>query len=777
MITSSAPSTGAGRGLGDWIRIIRRRRAIVGGSVLLALAGAGFSIATTPTRYRAEAVVALNVRQVEISPVASIVSDLPQEAPVVRTEIDLISSRMMAEKVMDRLGLADAPASAELWPERPWWASPGGLARAGLRLLISGLRADTDEGEPPPPADPRREIVDRLLSGLRVSNDGRSYTIFIAFTAHDPTFAAEVANAYASAYLDQQVEFQTAGIQNASEWLGSKLESLRSDLQQSELAVEAFRRQAGLTETRGTEPLMQRINALNTEIAVARASRAAAEARLQTARRLAEAGDAEGFAEVLASPVIQSLRRDETEAIRALLQIERFDALKASQIPIIEAQQVETRRRIDQEIGRVLASLASEVEVAARKEQELIGALEEMEAAFAESRRSAVALNQLEREANANRLLYESFLSRYKQTIEQDGLATPEAHLISVATPPKQTASPVLPLIGLALIGGLGGGISLAVVRDHLDRRVRSTLPFEASTGTRVIGLVPKSSRKRRARPAYPLVRDAASPHAFALRRMEMAVRHLRKANGPTVVMVTSANAREGKTAICTGLARYAALAGQRAVVVDANLRAPGAAGPRAGAGAALNDVLNGGASWTSVVVRDPLSPAHVIPARPHTGDTSLLVGSQAFAGLLESLRGSYDLIVIDTPAVLPSPDASAIAAFADVTLLVVRWGVTTIDDVMSALRHLDLSSGAVHAAVLNQVVPAQQDVWETRLTGIAHGDQAGDTASVAGAGETPPRHIHRAGAETHQWKDGVTNGHDRPAVDDYRPARRGTSG
>ncbi|WP_207482580.1 GumC family protein [Arenibaculum pallidiluteum] len=708
MIASRHPADEVRSGPVDWFRLLARRKLIVLGSVLIAVACASLVVLTTPTRYRAEAVLALNVRNIQISPTANIISTLPQEEPVIRTEIDLISSRLMAERVADRLKLDEAVAS-ELWPERPWWSSPEGLLGAAFRWGWAPAGSDGAA------ADARREIVDRLMSGLKVSNDGRSYTIYVAFTAYDPDFAAKAANTYAQAYLDQQVEFQTSGIQSASEWLGSKLETMRIELERSELAVETFRHEAGLSEVAETTPMMLRINALNSEIVLARSARAAAEARLQTALELARSdGTIDGFAEVLASPAIQSLRRDEMETTRSLLQLEQLDAMKGPQAAALAAQKAGIQRQILTEIQRVLSSLASEVEVAKRKELELMEALGEMEATVAQSRRAAIHLNQLQRDANANSTLYESFLTRYKQTIEQDGLATPEARLISAATPPKRPDSSRLPLLGLALLGGIGGGIYGATVRDRLDRRVLQGGVLEARTGTRVVAVVPRVGRSDSGGLAGQPSVAPGSPCSVAVRRVAAVLDRLLDTQEPAVLMIASANPGEGRTSFCTALARSAALLGRQVVVVDADLKRPGiGAAFGIGAGPALNDVLAGNAKWPDAVRTDPLSPAHVIAARPHAGDAGPLLASARFGVLVAALREEYDLVIIDTPAILGSPDAGPVGGVANAALLVVRWGVTAIDDVALALHHLGLGETAVAGIVLNAARRSPQEVLD----------------------------------------------------------------
>lgn len=126
-----------------------------------------------------------------------------------------------------------------------------------------------------------------MLSRLRVNNDGRSYTIFISYRASDPVYAAKVANAFVTAYLDHQIDVQQSAARRVSEWLGEKLVTLRKNLEDAERAAEDFRQKSRLAGDPGQVSFQaQRVAALNTEIVAATGAVSLAEARLRTAEQL-----------------------------------------------------------------------------------------------------------------------------------------------------------------------------------------------------------------------------------------------------------------------------------------------------------------------------------------------------------------------------------------------------------------------------------------------------------------------------------------------------------
>jgi phosphatidylinositol alpha-1,6-mannosyltransferase len=174
-----------------------------------------------------------------------------------------------------------------------------------------------------------------------------------------------------------------------------------------------------------------------------------------------------------------------------------------------------------EEMSRIIASLSSEVLAARKKESELTQSFREMESQLGDAAHSGLRLIQLKREADANRSIYETFLARYKQTMEQGNLSAPDARLISRAEPP---GAPIYPnKLRFLLVGAFGGlaiGGALAFVRKGFDRRIRHTSEVETVTGVPVFGLLPKVSRWRGLQPQDYPVQDPHSQFCAALTRI-----------------------------------------------------------------------------------------------------------------------------------------------------------------------------------------------------------------------------------------------------------------
>jgi Mrp family chromosome partitioning ATPase len=347
---------------------------------------------------------------------------------------------------------------------------------------------------------------------------------------------------------------------------------------------------------------------------------------------------------------------------------------------------------MSQEMNRILAGLAGEVQAARKKETELTQSFQEMESQLGDAAHSGVRLIQLQREADANRSIYETFLARFKQAAEQESLAVPDARLISQAVPPEDPVSPnKLRFLLLGTVGGLAVGGALAFARENFDRRIRQASKVETVTGIPVFGLLPKVSRWRGLLPQDHPVKDPRSPFGTALVRIHTALRAPQLSERKQVILVTSAQPGDGKTSFCVSLARSLAQSRVRVLVIDADpYRAQIATMFGASSCPAFRPIAEQRVRLGDIAQVDAKSTAHFIPA-PNRGDFQLLLHSGGFTTLLEEARQAYDIVIIDTPPVMTSADAAVIGRFADTSLLLVRWGRTSWDEMTAAIGFLRL--------------------------------------------------------------------------------------
>lgn len=655
MIISDVSSANARQPLADLLETIRRRRMLL---IVPVVAGVCIGFAgylTAPVSYVSESVLVLDMRRVQALPNESAITPLPQDSPVLRSELDIISSRMMARKVIDILQAENIFVPTEF--------------RSRTVLSSASDTAEQQRGDRGVDAEAReRQRIDLLLSRLRVNNDGRSYTIFISYRASDPVYAAKVANAFVTAYLDHQIDVQQSAARRVSEWLGEKLVTLRKNLEDAERAAEDFRQKSRLAGDPGQVSFQaQRVAALNTEIVAATGAVSLAEARLRTAEQLKTNNEAPALTEVLASPAIQSLKNEQARVERQLDELRSNGALKSAEIPVLMAESEALKQQITAQVDEIIKSLSNEIQIALQRRIGLEAALKSAEAELGEANQAQVSAVQLDREANASRTVYESYLTRYKQLIEQDGIAVAEAQMISAAEPATAKASPNLAnwlLLGL----GLGAMVSLlgTVLRETFDKiRPAQTASF-ALPGIPAATLLPLSSHL-----TVPLLvnrgLDPTSPFGRAIKSVYDRLRVLTRGRDSLALSVVSLTENEGKTLLITALAQQFAASGVAVAVIDAtnrHSRLSEAFGlPVNEDGFALPDRQLSGAT----LIHDHGSGIDIITPGDQRQEGEWLLD------LIVQLRVDHKIILVDLPAAMEDKRTVLLSRATDTTLLVVQ--------------------------------------------------------------------------------------------------------
>ncbi|GAA5624406.1 hypothetical protein Brsp04_04305 [Brucella sp. NBRC 12952] len=654
MIISDVSSGNARQPLADLLDTIKRRRTLIIAPLLAGVAIGVIGYLMAPLSYVSESVLVLDMRRVQALPNESAITPLPQDSPVLRSELDIISSRMMARKVIDILQADNVNVPTAFRSGTVLSAPP-----ENAKQVREARDVDASARE--------RQRIDLLLSRLRVNNDGRSYTIFISYRAPDPVYAARVANAFVTAYLDHQIDVQQSAARRVSEWLGEKLVSLRSDLEGAERAAEDFRQKSRLAGDPGQISFQaQRVAALNTEIVAATGAVSLAEARLRTAESLKTNNEAPALTEVLASPAIQSLRNEQARVERQLDELRSNGALKSAEIPVLTAERDALKQQVTAQVDEIIKSLSNEIKIARQRRSGLEDALTAAEADLAQANQAQVQAVQLDREANASRTVYESYLTRYKQLIEQDGIAVPEAQMISAAEPATAKASPNLAnwlLLGL----GLGGLVSLlaTVSREAFDKiRPAQTASF-ILPGIPAATLLPLTPQL-----TVPMLvnrgLDPASAFGRAIKSVHDRLRFLSRGRDSLSLAIISLGDSETKALLITALAQQFAASGVAVAVIDAtnqHSRLSQALGlPETGQGTASTGRKLSGATLN----------------HDHGSGIDIITPGQQVEGewlseLIGQLRTDHKIILVDLPSVADDKRSVLLSRAADTALLVAQ--------------------------------------------------------------------------------------------------------
>ena len=698
-----------------WAIFRRRLGLFVGGAAAVLALVVIITWQITP-KYAAEATVVIDPRQKQVLDYSAMISGLPADSAAVDTEVEIIQSRTIAQRVTEKL---DLYADPEFNPALE------GDSGGGIGAILSGLLPGQVDR-----AGPSQEMTERLARERTVNNvqdrltasrAGLTYMIDIGFVSRDAEKAAEIANAFANEYLVNQLEAKFDFIQRNRETLNEKRAEYQDEVRAAEARVEAYRAQNNLFESEGASLTEQQISDLNAQLIAQRADLAEARARLNAVNsQVAGGGSAEAIAEVLGSRTITQLRAEQAALSRRKSELATRYGPEWPEMQKIEREEADLQAQIDGEVQRITASLQNEVEISRQRVAALEQSLLNLRGELAENNRALVELRELEREAAATREFYEQILSRTKEVSEQESLTEADAEIASLAAIPLAPAYPdkMLNLL-LGLIMGGAFGVLLIALAEIFDNGLRTGEDVERMLGTSVIASVPAidkgliAAKAAGKKPEDYLVERPMSAFAEAYRTIRSNI--LIGDGGqprPRVVALTSAVSGEGKTVSAMCLGRICALSGDRVIVIDADVRRHILSKQFPDAEAGLTEVLAGAASLRDVIRKDDKADMHIIPVAGDDPGRQDLFGSNRFDQMINMLKTKYDLIIVDTAPVNAVADTRTIINAADMALLVVRWRATPVKAARAAMKVFARLQTPLLGAVLTQVDMRRQDQY-----------------------------------------------------------------
>jgi exopolysaccharide transport family protein len=705
-------------------RILRRRYKMVAlpAATLLTLALTYLAFATT--LYTATSTVLVDPRRANVVETnQSVLSNFGTDDATIESQTLLIQSVAILVRVVGKLKLTE---DAEFKP-KPGLLDP-------IRRLFSSSSGPSDGASPEDAA--RARSVEILQKRMKVTRQGTTFLVDIAVNSESPQKAATIANAVADAYFDEQVRAKYDATRIAANWLGGQIEDLKSRVVASEKAVEDYRSANNLMVSQGVTLNDQQLTDLNGKLIAARAQTAEARAKYEQVQDIAKSGgDPGGINAAISSEMITKLRTQYADIAKNEADLSSKYGAQHPLVANIRAQRRGTQKLINEEIRRILESTKHDYDVARSRETSLQQSLDQLQGVSTSSGQAQVRLRELQREAEANRTQYESYLARSKETTAQESLEMPDSRIVTKASIPIRPSSPKTMLIlGLALMLGLGAGSVLAFLTDYLDGRIKTLEQAEAISGVPVLAAVPligarelaglarrghnelgrydpKSTKLLPAPLQPPLTRYAIDePGTFfaeAIRAVRLALQRTMRSQPVKVVQVTSALDSEGKTTLSINLAQSLAMLGIRTLLIDGDLRNPQVTRslcPRADAG--LLEVAIGQTAPEHAILVDPSTGLSILPSTriKEVEFITELMFSDRIVDVLDHFRHRYELIVIDSPPLVPLVDGRALAELADRIILALAWDQTPGEVLSHAMDLLSPVSDRIMGTVLTRV-------------------------------------------------------------------------
>ena len=528
---------------------------------------------------------------------------------------------------------------------------------------------------------------------MTIKRVGLTYAIEIEFKSLSPKRAAQIANAVAEAYVVDSLDAKYQTTRRAAAWLQDRLKELREQTASAERAVVDYKAKNNIVDTGGRLMNEQQLGELNSALVQARALTTETKARLDRVQQILAAGDIDPaasatatVADTLHSEVIIKLRQQYLDYdAKASLWTKKYGATHLAVINLHNQMQ-ELRRTMFEELRRIAETYESDYQIAKSREDSVQKSLNQIVTESQTTNEAQITLHSLESSAQTSRALYDSFLQRYMESVQQQSFSVTESRLITQATQPLVKSTPRTPLImALAGVAGLMIGISFGMLREISDRAFRTKRQIEEQLQIDCIALVPlaKDVAKRTTVPLQPLpadvdqpwtvVRDKSlmwkvvdspfSPFAEAIRAIKVAIDKGKLLRANKIIGVTSTLPNEGKSTIAASLAEIIAQSGARTLLIDCDLKNSKLSRtltPNAEAG--LLDLIVNTAPFDSIVWTDTATNFEFLPAgvRLRIAHSSDVVASAATGKIFEMLREIYDYIIVDLPPLAPVVDVHA---------------------------------------------------------------------------------------------------------------------
>lgn len=693
--------------------LLRRRFVLIAAIVLCGTMAAVAAAVLMPKTYVARSTILLEPDDPNLlDDAATPPVPLPNKA-VMDTKTDLITSRAFMGRVVESLGLVQDPRFNSYLGnvEEPASAAGGGL----LAALVPDRLERALFGSPPPPAPlPPMEVqrdraISALLSHLSIARSGESMAMTVGATADDPALAATIANAVTALFVEWAREQKRHDMREAVDFLRQQSTGLAANIARTESEIASFSALNDISSDPRDDLLRAAMAQANDQLSVARGDLTQAETRLAQVRDQPAARTVAGDDPLLASPVLQSLRNDEAVAMRERAQLAGNFGASHPLIQSADARLASVKALIAEEMGRILANLQNDVRVAQGRVDQIERDLAQSNADLRARSVYEIRLRELNRDLLTEQKLYDRVSDRLGKLDPYADVAGPGARVISVAEVPVEPFSPrPRMLVAGGLFGSLVVGFIAAMAAESVSARVHTARRAAQILHVPVLASVPELPRslfRRRPDAVSHLCGRPTSSFARAFRPLRGACRRWNAAHREQVVLVTSSVSGEGKSTAAVGLAIAAASDGLNTVLVDLQ---PGTGGVREAIafdeGTAFLGHFSGRCDLREVHGVPHLNVASLAPSA-----VDLLSGPEGRRpeDLIRALRQDFDMVVIDTPALLASDEAVALSEFVDAVVLVVEADAVSEDTLREAGDLLRQADAPLIGIVMSRVDPS----------------------------------------------------------------------
>ncbi len=703
-----------------WRIVAKRKWSILGLALAVTLLTALVVFAIRPT-FRSTATVLIEAQKNKVIGIEDVYSGISANREYFQTQAEILKSRELAAKVVQKLNLTKNPEFDPRQQEPPFWKRwLGNVSPDAANLGIAVSDGDEGQGEDAI----FKRVVRAFQSRLTVEPVRLSQLIRVSFESYDPDLAAKVANTVAETFIESDLEARYQMTQKASDWLSERLRGLRQKVEASEQALQQYREREHIVDAKGLAQsgATRQLEDLTKALVDARQRRNEAENKYNQIRGMhGPAANYESVPAVIGNQLVGQMRVLEAEAER---KVSEFSNRYGKEHPrMIQAQselraaRENTRRAIDS----VVAGITKEFEVARANEASVERSLSRSKGEIQDINRKEFQLGILERDVTANKQLYDMFLGRFKETNVASNMQSTIARVVDPAIP---SAVPYKPnkrqTVLIALVAGLFVAVMLALLLDRLDSTLKTSADVESKLGLPVLASLPIVS-ERGIKTERIVEQNPQAMFSEGIRTARTGILLSAIDEPHRAVVVTSSVPGEGKTTFATNLA-LAFSQTKRVVLVDADMRRPsiGKLFGREPNAPGLSTLVSGNTPPTDCIFKVEGSELYVIPSGTVPPNPLELLLSKRFEDTLNKLQEMFEIVIIDSPPVQLVSDAMVVSRHCTGMVYIVKADDTPYQVARNGIKRLKRAHANIIGVALNRLDFERADKYYGEYTGYS---------------------------------------------------------
>jgi succinoglycan biosynthesis transport protein ExoP len=447
------------------LTILRARYRIILTTLLVCVVATAALSLLMPKTYKASTTLLLNYKGTD--PVSGAILPAQLVAGYMATQMDIVTSRGVALKTVDNLGLANDPVFRQRFA-----AATGGVG------------------------DIRQWLADMLLKAVSVSPAKESSVIELNAKSADPAFAAAIANGFAVAYQQLNLQIKVEPLQQAAKYFGEQMKSLRVDLETAQNKLSRYQQDHGLVSTDDhLDVESARLNDLSTQLVQAQGAAIEASTR---GRQAMGSGGADS-PDVISNQLIQNLKSSLAAAEGRLALLGQTLAPNHPQYQAAKAEVDKLRSQLNSNIASTNNGAANNGRILRQREAEVRSALSAQTAKVLQLNRARTEMSVLVKDVESAQKAYDAAAARLTQTDLEGHSNQSDVSLLNPAIAPRLPASPNIPLnVVLAVLLGCMLGLALAVITELANRRVRSVTDLANALPAPMLGAITWNKPARR---------------------------------------------------------------------------------------------------------------------------------------------------------------------------------------------------------------------------------------------------------------------------------------